>query len=174
LPAAEDEAYGEPDAKPDDAAHIALNSRYRLVFYTAQSMWCAISPLRHRGISLPAYETDESVGCRGHLRIREEVDESRRRSMLVARVWAETVFGTKGSTRLAAREVHRPLFDVHLLYFERDLLVLAGLDRSSSGPVVEYAQTWRIKLLQAATAMAPKSMSRGGPEAASNPAAPTT
>jgi hypothetical protein len=109
-------------------------------------MRCSISLTRYRGALLSAEEAAASAGTSGELSIREEVDQVRKRSTLVARVRSETVYGKKGSTRLPAREVFRPLFDVRLLHAERNLLVLTGIERTTTEPVTEYAQTWRVTL----------------------------
>lgn len=107
-------------------------------------MRCLVTVTHHRGSRLSREEALAVTGATGHLSIEEEPDPVKRRTTLVARVWTETVYGKKGSTRLPRREAFRPLFDVRLLFIGKGVMILTGIEHTSTSPVVEYAQTWRV------------------------------
>lgn len=111
-------------------------------------MRCLVTLTRHRGSPLPREHVVGNAGVQGHLAIVEEADAAKRRTTLVARVWIDAVYGKKGSTRLPRREACRPLFDARLLFIGQGVMILTGLEQSGSLPVVEYAQTWRVKIVE--------------------------
>lgn len=107
-------------------------------------MRCRVTVTHYRGSRLSQEGALAVTGAIGHLAIEEEPDPVKRRTTLVARVWTEAVYGKKGSTRLPRREAFRPLFDVRLLFIGRGVMILTGIEHTSTSPVIEYAQTWRV------------------------------
>jgi len=107
-------------------------------------MQCTVSRTHHRGALI---EVPISSGDRGHLDIREVYDQARRRTLLVACLLSDRVFGKKGGTRMAPRVVGQPLFDVRLLHLSCGTLVITGIERTNAELPTEYAQTWHVRLV---------------------------